>query len=158
MKDYNFTVYVHPPPPVLDPTRYGEGEGERKGDGRAGERGREGDKGEKSGRDGGEERRGEERRGGMTYMWNYRRQVKKFAKALKERLATEREIKYLDIFDDMLATDKDDLYAPYKFDGMPSPPSYSYSFSLPLSPPLLLLPPSSSLFHLCSLSLPIFMN
>ena len=98
----------------------------------------------------GEERRGEERRGGMTYMWNYRRQVKKFAKALKERLATEREIKYLDIFDDMLATDKDDLYAPFKFDGIPTTPSPSSfplhlpsSFSLPLSP---------------LLSLPIFMN
>ena len=112
------------------------------------EKGKEGEREIKERRVGGTE----ERRGGMTYMWNYRRQVKKFAKALKERLATEREIKYLDIFDDMLATDKDDLYAPYKFDGMPSPPSYSYSFSLPLSPPLLLLPPSSSLFHLCSLS------
>eukprot|EP00026_Physarum_polycephalum_P002628 Phypoly_transcript_02636.p1 GENE.Phypoly_transcript_02636~~Phypoly_transcript_02636.p1 ORF type:complete len:874 (+),score=132.36 Phypoly_transcript_02636:48-2624(+) len=73
IKDHNFTVYVHPPPPVLDPTR---------------------------------------------------KQVKKYAQALKERLKTEQGIYYLDIFDAMLAPDKDDLYAPYKFDGTHLDPCY----------------------------------
>jgi len=73
LDEYKFTIYVHPPPPVLDPTR---------------------------------------------------KVVKQFAQVLRDRIAKEPRLKWLDIFDALMTPDKEDLAADYKFDGTHLHPCY----------------------------------